>query len=76
LRKSGINNFIYLIEEFGSVKHMSLPYTSLLKADVNTQLIDNFIVHHTTDPKDSAHYLIEMTKYLTNKYQVNIKKYE
>lgn len=51
LKKSGITNAIYLIEEFGSIKHMSLPEKSLIQADVNTQLIDNIIVHHTNDPK-------------------------
>lgn len=49
---------------------MSLPEKSLVQADVNTQLIDHLIVHHTTDPKDSAYYLIQMTKYLTEKFKV------
>jgi hypothetical protein len=44
---------------------------SLIQADVNTQLIDHLIVHHTTDPKDSAYYLIEMTNFLTRLFQVN-----
>jgi len=30
---------------------MSLPEKSLIQADVNTQLIDSIIVHHTNDPK-------------------------
>ena len=33
------------------MKHMSLPEKSLIQADINTQLIDNIIVHHTNDPK-------------------------
>ena len=48
---------------------MSLPEKSIVQADVNTQIIDGFLVQHTTDPKDSAHYLVEMTHYLTRKYQ-------
>lgn len=59
---------MYLIEDYGSIKHMSLPEKSIVQADVNTQLIDNFVVHHTTDPKDSAHYLIEMTQFLSKRY--------
>ena len=59
---------MYLIEDYGSIKHMSLPEKSIVQADVNTQLVDNFIVHHTTDPKDSAHYLIEMTQFLSKRY--------
>lgn len=43
---------------------MSLPEKSLIQADVNTQLIDHFVVHHTTDVKDSAAYLIALTKYI------------
>ena len=45
-------------------------FFSLIQADVNTQLIDHLIVHHTTDPKDSAHYLIEMTHFITKLFQV------
>lgn len=51
------------------MKHMSLPEKSLVQADVNTQIIDHFTVHHTTDPKDSAAYLIAMTKYLERAYK-------
>ncbi len=69
LKKCGITKRIYLIEEHGSMKHMSLPEKSLVQADVNTQIIDRLIVHHTTDPKDTAHYLIEMTHFLTAVYQ-------
>lgn len=69
LKKSGITKKIYLIEDHGSMKHMSLPEKSLVQADVNTQIIDHLVVHHTTDPKDTAHYLIEMTKYMTRTHQ-------
>ena len=58
-----------MIEDFGSMKHMSLPEKSLVQADVNTQIIDHFTVHHTSDPKDSAAYLIAMTKYLDRAYK-------
>ncbi len=66
LKKCGITKRIYLIEDHGSMKHMSLPEKSLVQADVNTQIIDRLIVHHTTDPKDTAHYLIEMTQFYIN----------
>jgi hypothetical protein len=61
---------IYLIEDFGSMKHMSLPAKSILQADVNTLLIDELIVHHTSDPKESAYYLIGLTHYIIEKYKV------
>jgi ERCC4-type nuclease len=70
LKKCGITKLIYLIEDFGSMKHMSLPEKSILQADVNTQLIDELIVHHSTDPKDSANYLIEMTYYMIKRHKV------
>ena len=69
LKKSGITNPIYMIEDYGSMKHMSLPEKSLLQADINTQIIDRLLVHHTTDPKDSAYYLIHMTKFLIDRYK-------
>ncbi len=75
LKKCGVKNIIYLIESYGSMKHLSLPEKTIFQADVNTQLINGFLVHHTNDPKDSAHYLIEMTKYVTNYYQVNSFKW-
>ena len=69
LKKCGITKQIYLIEEHGSMKHMSLPEKSLVQANVNTQIIDHLIVHHTTDPKDTAHYLIALTNYITRTYR-------
>ena len=71
LKKCGITRLIYLIEDYGSMKHMSLPEKSIVQADINTQLIDEFIVHHTTDPKDSANYLIQMTHYMIEKHKVD-----
>ena len=70
LKKCGIKKLIYLIEEFGSTKHMSLPEKSLLQAEVNTQLIDNLLVHHSTDPRDSVLYLSEMTRFIRRRYEV------
>lgn len=69
LKKCGITKQIYLIEDHGSMKHMSLPEKSLVQADVNTQLIDHLLVHHSTDPKDTAHYLIELTNYMTRAHR-------
>ena len=60
-----------MIEDYGSMKHMSLPEKSLVQADVNTQLIDNLVVHHSIDPKDTANYLIEMTNFISKLYKVN-----
>ncbi len=59
-----------MIEDFGSMKHLSLPEKSLVQADVNTQMIDHLVVHHCTDPKDTANYLIEMTHFMIKAYKV------
>jgi crossover junction endonuclease MUS81 len=69
LKKCGVKTLVYLIEEYGSMKHMSLPEKSLVQADVNTQIIDNLLVHHSIDPKDSASYLIEMTNFIIERYK-------
>ena len=38
LRHCGLKHPIYLVEDFGSIQHMSLPESTLLQAIVNTQV--------------------------------------
>ena len=38
LRQCGLKQPIYLVEEFGSAQHMSLPESTLEQAIVNTQV--------------------------------------
>jgi len=38
LRHCGLKHPIYLVEDFGSIQHMSLPENTLLQAIVNTQV--------------------------------------
>ncbi|XP_020631790.1 crossover junction endonuclease MUS81-like [Orbicella faveolata] len=68
LRHCGLRHPIYLVEDFGSIQHMSLPENTLLQAIVNTQVVDGFFVKRTCDLKESVAYLTVMTRYLQRLY--------
>ncbi|KAL9953048.1 hypothetical protein ACROYT_G040399 [Oculina patagonica] len=68
LRHCGLNHPIYLVEDFGSIQHMSLPESTLLQAIVNTQVVDGFFVKRTRDLKETVAYLTVMTRYLQRLY--------
>ncbi|CAH3044617.1 unnamed protein product [Pocillopora meandrina] len=68
LRHCGLRHPIYLVEDFGSIQHMSLPESTLLQAIVNTQVVDGFFVKRTRDLKESVAYLTVMTRYLQKFY--------
>lgn len=68
LRHCGLRHPIYLVEDFGSIQHMSLPENTLLQAIVNTQVVDGFFVKRTRDLKESVAYLTVMTRYLQRLY--------
>ncbi|XP_073954894.1 mus81 structure-specific endonuclease subunit isoform X2 [Choristoneura fumiferana] len=69
LRKSGLENVIYLVENYGGNKHVGLPIQSLMQALQNTRVQDNFKVHETDSLKNSARFLAIMTKRLTTEYK-------
>lgn len=64
----GLKHPIYLVEDFGSIQHMSLPESTLQQAIVNTQVVDGFFVKRTHDLKESVAYLTVMTRYLQRIY--------
>ncbi|XP_780532.5 crossover junction endonuclease MUS81 [Strongylocentrotus purpuratus] len=68
LKQCGLGHPVYLVEDFGSTDHMSLPAATMLQSVVNTQVIDNFFVKNTRDSKESAAYLTIMTRYLNSLY--------
>ncbi|XP_063172772.1 crossover junction endonuclease MUS81 [Candoia aspera] len=68
LRQCGISHPIYLVEDSGSAQHLSLPEKTLRQAMVNTQVIDGFFVKRTCDIRESAAYLILLTRHLTRLY--------
>ncbi|XP_067831732.1 crossover junction endonuclease MUS81 isoform X2 [Heptranchias perlo] len=68
MKRCGLRNRIYLVEDCSFVKHLSLPESTLQQAIVNTQVVDGFFVKRTKDVKESAAYLTIMTRFLQNLY--------
>lgn len=72
LKKCGIPNVIYLIENYGRNKHVGLPIQSLMQAISNTRVQDHFKVHITDSLTNSVRFLAIMTKRLTMEYKVSM----
>ncbi|XP_060108228.1 crossover junction endonuclease MUS81 isoform X2 [Heteronotia binoei] len=68
LRQCGLSHPIYLVEDSGSVQHLSLPEKTLQQAITNTQVVDGFFIKRTRDIRESAAYLTIMTRQLTKLY--------
>ncbi|XP_041980053.1 crossover junction endonuclease MUS81 [Aricia agestis] len=69
LKKSGLKNIIYLVENYGSNKHIGLPVQTLMQALANTRVQNGFKVHITDSLTNSARFLAMMTKRLTIEYK-------
>lgn len=72
LRRCGLENVIYMVENYGKNKHVGLPLQSLMQALANTRVQDGFKIHITDSLTDSARFLAIMTKRLTIEYKVII----
>ncbi|CAH0752422.1 unnamed protein product [Diatraea saccharalis] len=72
LRKCGLKNVIYMVENYGSNSHCGLPIQSLMQSLANTRIQDGFKVHMTDNLSHSARFLAMMTKRLILEYKVNI----
>ncbi|KAI9368357.1 crossover junction endonuclease mus81 [Aspergillus egyptiacus] len=76
LRRSGIKNIIYLIEEF-SVTHQSNVagaekyYDMVSSAIASTQVVNGYFVKRTKNLGDTIRYLARMTFLLRNMYSSN-----
>uniref|UniRef100_K7F4Y1 Crossover junction endonuclease MUS81 n=1 Tax=Pelodiscus sinensis TaxID=13735 RepID=K7F4Y1_PELSI len=68
LHRCGLRHPIYLLEEYGSVQHLSLPESTLQQAAASTQVVDGFFVKRTRDLRESATYLTIMTRHLNSLY--------
>ncbi|XP_072030478.1 crossover junction endonuclease MUS81-like [Amphiura filiformis] len=68
MKQCGLRKPIYLVEEFGSIDHLSIPAPSLRQAAINTQVVNGFFVKNTRDQKESVAYLTVMTRYLQAYY--------
>ncbi|KAI5728908.1 hypothetical protein M8J77_023089 [Diaphorina citri] len=69
LKKCGLKNLIYLVENYGSNMFLGLPLTSVLQAATNTEVIDGFTVKFTKSHAHSMVYLQGMTTFLTSVYK-------
>ncbi|XP_075693468.1 structure-specific endonuclease subunit MUS81 isoform X3 [Rhinoderma darwinii] len=68
LKRCGLRHPIYLVEDYGSAHHLSIPESTLQQAIVNTQVVDGFFIKRTKDVRESAAYLTIMTRYLQTIY--------
>ncbi|XP_072277415.1 crossover junction endonuclease MUS81 isoform X2 [Pyxicephalus adspersus] len=68
LKKCDLLHSIYLVEDYGSSQHLSIPEATLQQAIVNTQVVDGFFIKRTKDARESAAYLTIMTRHLQNMY--------
>ncbi|XP_023947788.2 crossover junction endonuclease MUS81 [Bicyclus anynana] len=69
LRRCGLNNVIYLVENHGSNKHVGMPVQSLMQALANTSVQDGFKVHVTESLAHSVGFLVVMTSRLIYEYK-------
>ncbi|XP_041351019.1 crossover junction endonuclease MUS81-like isoform X2 [Gigantopelta aegis] len=69
LKRCGVQNAIYLIEEYGSMQHFSISEDKLKQAITNTQVIDGFQIKKTHDVKETVTYLTVLTRYLQSYYR-------
>ncbi|XP_050312727.1 crossover junction endonuclease MUS81 [Anthonomus grandis grandis] len=60
LKKSGIENLIYLVESHGNNQHVGLPLKNLHQAASNTAIQENFFVKFTENTKETVEYLANM----------------
>lgn len=69
LKQSGIQNIIYLIENYGDNEHLGLPLDNLKQALINTLIHDNFFIQHTENHHSSMVYLHGITQMLIRLYK-------
>ncbi|XP_076648956.1 mus81 structure-specific endonuclease subunit isoform X2 [Halictus rubicundus] len=62
LKQSGIENLMYIIEEYDKGQRLAIPRSSLMQASINTLIQDGFSVKYTKNHKDSMFYLSSLTK--------------
>lgn len=70
LRKSGLRNITYLIEDFSLSAERSDRYGDAVSSAIaNTQVVNGYFVKRTTKLDDSIRYLARMTRLLKKKYE-------
>lgn len=69
LKQSGIQNIIYLIEDYGDNEHLGLPLDNLKQALSNTLIHNNLAIEHTENHRRSMMYLQGLTQILIRIYK-------
>ncbi|KAL9008952.1 MAG: hypothetical protein Q9173_005973, partial [Seirophora scorigena] len=70
LRRSGVANVVYLIEEIGLSQETKTKYWAAMQTAVaSTQVIDGFTVKRTKGLDESIRYLARMTRLLRSIYE-------
>nr|XP_033809502.1 crossover junction endonuclease MUS81 isoform X2 [Geotrypetes seraphini] len=69
LKRCGLQCPIYLVEDYGTSQHLSIPEATLEQAIVNTQVVDGFFIKRTKDIQESAAYLTLMSHHLQRLYK-------
>ncbi|XP_036332334.1 crossover junction endonuclease MUS81 [Rhagoletis pomonella] len=69
LRQCGIQNVIYLVEDYGDNEHLGLPMENLQQAIMNTQIHSGFMIAHTQNNFRSMKYLQGITKTLIRSFK-------
>ncbi|OQR69794.1 hypothetical protein BIW11_12049 [Tropilaelaps mercedesae] len=69
LLTSGISRKIYLVEDCNRFAGGGISDLALLQAQLNTQVIDDFIIKRTRSVKESAQYLATLTRTLAQRYE-------
>jgi len=70
LRKSGIKNVIYIIEEISmNSDHFQKYEEAVQSAIAGTQVVEGYFIKKTQKMDDSIRYLVSMTKLLKEKYE-------
>jgi crossover junction endonuclease MUS81 len=70
LRKSGIKNVIYIIEEISmNSDHFQKYEEAVQSAIAGTQVVDGYFIKKTQKMDDTIRYLVSMTKLLKQRYE-------
>nr|XP_022335009.1 crossover junction endonuclease MUS81-like isoform X1 [Crassostrea virginica] len=69
LKHCGLKKPIFMIEDYGSLQHFSMPEDRIRQTITNLKVIDGFQVKRTKNVKESVAYLTVMTRYLTSYYR-------
>ncbi|XP_068779700.1 crossover junction endonuclease MUS81, partial [Struthio camelus] len=68
LRRCGLRQPVYLLEEPRGGERLGLPASTLRQAAVSTQVVDGLAVKRTRDPRESAAFLALLGRHLQRLY--------